>query len=257
MGCAILLLASTTLCMQPFSQPTVDEIEKSKIPSLQILAMQKVTPQLYAALVDLIDTNKDITTTTNPILQHAQLQTLPIFTQALIREINKHDLLDRATKNNCHVQTLKFVSQQREDIDLQDAGGNTHLQRAISNGDYQTTKFLLESYADFDIQDSYLNTPLILAIAQGHYEIVELLLLFKADPDKTSQTHIRPLEIAIFKRHNEIIKLLQQYGASDLDKDIPYKIENHDGIFCRIYPNGYFKELVKLRRSRMRYCTIS
>ena len=239
-SCAILLLASPTLSMQPFSQPTVDEIANSPIPSLQVLAMQQVVPQLHADLLDLIDHNKDITTTTSPILQYAQLQTLPIFAQALSREINKNNLLTHAIKKNCPVETLRFLLLPGVDIDKKNNDSNTALTLAIINKRNEIAKLLIESGADVHAKNKWDDTPLMYAASKGKHETAKLLLQSGANVHAKDNYGYTSLMYAAQNGHHETVKLLLQSGANVHAKD------NYGYTSLMIATDNGHHEIVKL-----------
>lgn len=119
----------------------------------------------------------------------------------------------QAAENNDEWEVKKFLSDNREVIDLQDKYGNTALHYAVLKGNNEIMDLLLQSEARVDIKGNYDFTPLHIAVGQEYLGITLELLEKGADPNSRDDEGNTTLHLAAEGNNLELLKLLKKKGG--------------------------------------------
>lgn len=99
------------------------------------------------------------------------------------------------------------------EINQQDAHGNTPLHWAASENHSGIVKLLLENGAEPNLQNFAGETPLFIAASRGSSDSCLFLLKCSANPNLTNLEGATPLHMAVANGHAQVAKVLLQFGA--------------------------------------------
>jgi ankyrin repeat protein len=116
-------------------------------------------------------------------------------------------------KSNIYPDLIKFMIENRADINVQDSHGSTPLMSAVYARDLELAKYLLESNADPNIKNINGETPIVPAASMGDIPMVELLLSSGADPNVIPLDKETALMEAAKGGYKEIVIMLIEKGA--------------------------------------------
>ncbi|KAJ3555048.1 hypothetical protein NM688_g2789 [Phlebia brevispora] len=106
-----------------------------------------------------------------------------------------------------------LISQNPSLVNAQDVDGRTPLHWACTSGSLDIVRYLLDQKAEVDLQDHSGWTSLHIAVSAGHEDITRELLGAGADVRKANDKGLTPLHYAASKSHVDIGKLLVARGA--------------------------------------------
>lgn len=116
-------------------------------------------------------------------------------------------------KSNVYPDLIKFMIENRADVNVQDSHGTTPLMSAVYARDFELAKYLLECKADPRIKNINGETPIIPAASMGDLPLVELLLSSGADPNVIPLNKETALMEAAKGGYKEIVIMLIENGA--------------------------------------------
>ena len=99
------------------------------------------------------------------------------------------------------------------DFDIEDEDGHTALQVACANNHVDVVKYLLDQKVDINKSNFCGWTSLHHAAFHGHFEIVKLLIKSKSLLTKPTHFGATPLDVAVSGGHFNVVKLLAKEGA--------------------------------------------
>jgi hypothetical protein len=109
-----------------------------------------------------------------------------------------------------HLDTIKLLHQRGASIE---GPGWTPLHYAAFNGQTAVVKYLLDQRADIDAKAPNGATPLMFAARGGHMDTAKLLIWQVADVNVETDRGDTALKWALASKNTDIAKLLQQAGA--------------------------------------------
>uniref|UniRef100_A0A8C6ZA38 non-specific serine/threonine protein kinase n=1 Tax=Nothoprocta perdicaria TaxID=30464 RepID=A0A8C6ZA38_NOTPE len=115
-----------------------------------------------------------------------------------------------------HVETLKFLNENKCPLDVKDKSGETALHVAARYGHVDVVQFLCSvgSYPDF--QDKEEETPLHCAAWHGYYSVAKALCEAGCNVNIKNKEGETPLLTASARGYHDIVECLAEHGA-DLD----------------------------------------
>lgn len=113
-----------------------------------------------------------------------------------------------------------LIGEQKVDINIPDASGNTSLMLSVKKEDKNMVEWLLKFKASVDVTNNEGQTALHLAALTGNIRIIDLLLEKGADINAQNNLKQTPAHLAVNLDNKESLWLLKRKGASF---DIPDK----------------------------------
>ena len=108
-----------------------------------------------------------------------------------------------------HIEVVKLlVKDNKCDINICDANGQTPLHRACSEGYADIAKIFLKRNSDINKCDKWKKTPLILAVEGSHRKVVQLLVEFKCDINIFDKDGRTACDIAVENQFVDIENIL-------------------------------------------------
>ena len=115
---------------------------------------------------------------------------------------------------------IKFLIDNRCNLESKDHFGNTPLIRSADSGFLEIVEYLIEKGANVNSADTTGYTPLICACINGHFGVVKLLLEKGADINQPDNDGFTPLMHASQNDRVKIVRYLLKKGA---DKTVKSK----------------------------------
>jgi len=134
---------------------------------------------------------------------------------------------------NGNLAKVKYLVEQRADVNITNKSGSTPLLVASSKGHRDIVEFLLENRAGVNIANKHNDTPLMLGAASGDLDLVKLLLNAGAKVNAQNKHNDTPLMFAAENGNTDVVKLLLEAGANvnfrDADGDTALGLARQKG----------------------------
>ena len=127
------------------------------------------------------------------------------------RKVGAQSVLGWAAFNGL-TEVVRALLARGAEVDIEDEGGGTPLQKATANGHFESAQALLQAGADPHRPHRGSRNLLMGAIRGGNVDVVELLLNHGADPHQP-QPNYTPLAYAIYEGTPATVELLLARGA--------------------------------------------
>ena len=114
---------------------------------------------------------------------------------------------------NGHLAIVKYLIEQKADVNKANKSKNTALQVASWNNHVDVVKELLKAGANPNLPDADNDTPLTMAAFAGHVEVARLLLKAGAEVNVKNKEGKSPLMLAQEEGHTSLVELLKAAGA--------------------------------------------
>ncbi|MFL2911076.1 MAG: ankyrin repeat domain-containing protein [Limisphaerales bacterium] len=119
---------------------------------------------------------------------------------------------------NGKIETMKWLINNKADIEFQNNLNWSPLHWATRNGQIQSVRLLLENNAKVNLQGNLNQTALHLAVKHNYEKIVTVLLNAKAQPNKTDIYGQTPIHLAALDGYTPIlINLLENGGETEVE----------------------------------------
>lgn len=156
-------------------------------------------------------------------------QTVENYAELLMRKDNpkstyKKTALIAARKN--HPEVIKFLCEDKDDLNIQDGCGRTPVYIATQNNHAQTIKILAKSHADLNIPKKNGSTPLHSAIRRSHFEATKILMKYGAQLQSKDASGRTPLDYASKEMRPFVLfqqKLILEKEAKSSKQEITHK----------------------------------
>lgn len=127
-----------------------------------------------------------------------------------IRNEFGQNLLHEAIAHKNHTAAVDLIKN-KINVNQQDNNGLTPLHYCAEYNDVLIAKIILENKGDLSIENAYGNTPLWTAVfnSDGRYDLVQLFMNYGANSRKKNKNNKSPLDFALQIGDNNLIKLLE------------------------------------------------
>lgn len=115
-------------------------------------------------------------------------------------------------------ETVRFLVEQKADVNKKYMGGMTPLNHSISRGRPEITGFLISSGADLNMKDVTGNSPIAAAVIKSDFKTVSLLIAGKVQANDKTSDGKSVIQVSYEKNRPDIFDALLSAGASSSEK---------------------------------------